>query len=67
MEMKRQNQSIEAKRLQAIGLATVVLLLSITSAAQNQQTGAPDRSRRTVLVSIPDRRLVVLQDGNVIA
>ena len=46
-------------------LAALVLAAVVPSFAQSSTNG--DRIQRTVLVSIPDRKLAVLEDGNVIA
>ena len=48
-------------------LALAVLALAIPSFAQVVQPSPTPRAKRTVLVSILDRKLAVLEDGNVIA
>ncbi len=53
-----------AKRLL---LALFILGLALPSVAQSAMPAASDRRNRVVLVSIPDRRLAVLDDGKVIA
>ena len=49
--------------------AAVVVALALTGSAVAQEAGSPEPSRikRTVLVSVPDRKLAVLEDGNVLA
>jgi len=63
--MDRRTRSIVPRQLLVLG--TLISLFAITSIAQIQQAGNAVRPRRTVLVSIPDRRLAVIEDGNVIA
>ena len=54
-------------------VATVVLTLTVSCLAQNSQSStptkvsAPQRTPRVVLVSITDRRLAVIENGNVLA
>jgi lipoprotein-anchoring transpeptidase ErfK/SrfK len=60
-------------RRQAGMIAIVVLTLSVSCLAQNDSSPTtakvlpPQRVRRVVLVSTADRRLAVLEDGNVLA
>jgi len=56
----------EAKRLGYL-LAMVTLSLTMRAEAQAAESSSRDRIRRIVLVSIPDRKLAVLEQGNVIA
>ncbi len=56
----------EAKRLGYL-LAIVTLSLAIRSEAQAVESNSRDRVRRVVLVSIPDRKLAVLEQEKVIA
>ncbi|PYX50930.1 MAG: L,D-transpeptidase [Acidobacteria bacterium] len=48
-------------------LAALVLTLAIPAFAQAPNAAAPERHQRVVLVSIPDRKLAVIEDGNVLA
>jgi len=45
----------------------VAILMALPALAQIPEGGAAERSSRTVVVSIPDRKLAVIADGNVIA
>jgi lipoprotein-anchoring transpeptidase ErfK/SrfK len=60
-------------RMTRWSVAVLVLAMSVSCLAQNSSTqNAPkksggQRARRTVLVSIPDRTLAVIEDGNVLA
>jgi len=56
----------EARRLGYL-LAMVTLSLAIRSEAQAAESKSRDRAKCVVLVSIPDRKLAVLEQGNVIA
>ena len=49
-------------------MGTVVLLLSVSAVAQTVSTSTadPSISKRVILVSIPDRKLALLEDGQVI-
>lgn len=47
-------------------LAALILTLTIPSIAQNARSASPE-AKRVVLVSIPDRKLAVIQDGDVTA
>jgi len=68
---QRRNRRVTTKRAQRFALAACTLLLAAPSLAQTALalTAKPgsDLARRIVLVSIPDRKLAVLEDGNVIA
>lgn len=55
-----------ACRAQTSILAAAILALAIPSFAQTADLAAPS-GERTVVVSIPDRKLAVLEDGTVIA
>jgi L,D-transpeptidase ErfK/SrfK len=48
-------------------ILALALAAAIPSFAQTAKPGGSDRIKRTVLVSIPDRKLAVLEDGGVIA
>ncbi|MFZ1141864.1 MAG: L,D-transpeptidase [Candidatus Sulfotelmatobacter sp.] len=63
--MERAASRIATKRTQGCIFA-VILALALPSLAQTAKP-APEHSTRIVLVSIPDRKLAVLEDGNVIA
>lgn len=60
--MSRKN---EAKCLGYL-LAMVTLSLAVRSAAQTAESSSRDRVRRVVLISIPDRKLAVLEQEKVI-
>jgi lipoprotein-anchoring transpeptidase ErfK/SrfK len=52
----------------ALGLVAVALTLAVAIPAWAQTEPSPrDLAKRTVLVSIPDRKLAVLEDGDVLA
>ncbi|MBZ5678768.1 MAG: L,D-transpeptidase [Acidobacteriia bacterium] len=63
--MKAANGNSAAKLI-ASGLIAV-LALALPAAAQKAGSAGQSRIKRTVLVSIADRKLAVLEDGNVIA
>jgi len=56
----------EAKRLRYL-LALLTLSLAARAEAQVVESSSRERIRRVVLVSIPDRKLAVMQQGKVIA
>ena len=56
----------ETKRLGYL-VAMVTLSLTMRAGAQALESASSDRIRRVVLVSIPDRKLAVLEQGKVIA
>ncbi len=62
--MERAASRIATKRKQGYIYAAIVAL-ALPSFAQTARP-TPDRSTRTVLVSLPDRKLAVIEDGNVI-
>jgi lipoprotein-anchoring transpeptidase ErfK/SrfK len=71
--MKPTSQTSTGRRL-ADGMVAVVFLamtlpcLGQSSSSQNaSDVSVPQRARRVVLVSIADRRLAVIEDGNVLA
>jgi hypothetical protein len=58
----------ETNRAQTLILAGFILTLAIPALSQTAaRPSTGDRSSRVVLVSIPDRKLAVIEDGNVIA
>ncbi len=65
--MSKRNGKLASKRTQRYILAALVLAAAIPSFAQNSNLTNSNRIQRTVLVSIPDRKLAVLEDGDVIA
>jgi lipoprotein-anchoring transpeptidase ErfK/SrfK len=73
--MERANQRQERRQRQAFLLAAITILAapSFAQSAPPQSSLTPPASpasepaRRVVLISIPDRKLAVLQDGNVLA
>jgi len=70
--MERARAKAEANRtkkyfLAALALALAIPLFAQASFAQTTPSAGDDRSRRVVLVSIPDRKLAVLENGDVIA
>lgn len=65
--MERTAGKMTTRRAQRLILALFTLALAIPSFAQTAKPAGPDRIRRVVLVSIADRKLAVIEDGNVIA
>lgn len=65
--MERAAGRTTTKRAQGLLLAVLTLGSTIPSLAQITKPAANDRVKRVVLVSIPDRKLAVVEDGNVIA
>jgi lipoprotein-anchoring transpeptidase ErfK/SrfK len=64
--MAQTNGRVAARRAQGCVVAVLALAVAVPSFAQaSKQAG--DRKKRTVVVSIPDRKLAVLEDGDVIA
>jgi lipoprotein-anchoring transpeptidase ErfK/SrfK len=53
--------------LATIALALIVAGLDSAAFGQTARSEGADRSRRVALISIPDRKLAVLEDGDVIA
>jgi L,D-transpeptidase ErfK/SrfK len=62
--MERLNGKATSKRVR--GLVLAGLVIALTAASLGQTASAP-RVKRIVLVSIPDRKLAVMEGGNVIA
>jgi lipoprotein-anchoring transpeptidase ErfK/SrfK len=48
-------------------LAALVLMFALPAVAQSKQSAMANRSKRTVLISIPDRKLALLAGNEVIA
>lgn len=48
-------------------ILAVVIILAIRSTAQTAERASAERSVRTVVISIPDRKLAVIADGSVMA
>lgn len=65
--MARLNGGMATKKVQRHILAVLVLAVTIPSVAQVAKPAVNSRVKHTVVVSIPDRKLAVLEDGNVIA
>lgn len=65
--MERTAGKMTTRRARRLILALFTLALAIPSFAQTAKPAGPDRIRRVVLVSIADRKLAVIEDGNVIA
>lgn len=71
--MKPVSKITASKRMTRRLIAVLVLAMSVSCLAQNSSSQnaakerAGQRARRIVLVSIPDRRLAVMEDGNVLA
>jgi lipoprotein-anchoring transpeptidase ErfK/SrfK len=61
------HRASEAKRVRSISILAVTVLLTIPSFAQDSKAVDHGRRERFVLVSIPDRKLVVVEDESVIA
>jgi len=55
------------KRATGWVLAAISLILTSSLAAQTSKGDPPSRAQRTVLVSVPDRKLAVLENGTVLA
>ena len=55
------------RTLTAVQILAMALWLATSAFAQVAQTPLNPRAKRTVLVSVLDRRLAVLEDGDVIA
>jgi lipoprotein-anchoring transpeptidase ErfK/SrfK len=51
----------------ALALAILNVVLAIPTYAQSTQPSADDLAKRVALVSIPDRKLAVIEDGEVLA
>ena len=49
------------------GILAVAVVLALRSMGQTAERNSGERSARTVMVSLPDRQLAVIADGNVIA
>jgi len=67
--MKRTESKSRIQRMSGVLTLAVVVALRTSAAAQGQPTSSvPESTRvqRNVLVSIPDRKLAVLEDGKVI-
>jgi lipoprotein-anchoring transpeptidase ErfK/SrfK len=65
-DMGRQAGAVTTKQTQTLILAVLILALAIPSVGQTVKP-ASDPVQRVVLVSIADRRLAVIENGNVIA
>jgi lipoprotein-anchoring transpeptidase ErfK/SrfK len=65
--MERQNGRAAAKQTSLILFSLFTLVFASSTVAQTATPAASDRAKRTVLVSVPDRKLAVIEDGNVIA
>jgi lipoprotein-anchoring transpeptidase ErfK/SrfK len=66
-DMERTAGREAGKWEQRLILALFSLGLAIPSFAQTAQAPGTDRISRVVVVSIPDRKLAVIEDGNIIA
>ena len=65
--MERTNGNPTTKRASGLLLGLLALTLAVPSFAQTATPVVTDRAKRVVLVSILDRKLAVLEDGDVIA
>src|SRR5690348_671778 len=65
--MAQPNGRAAARRGQGYILAVLALAVAVPAFAQASKPTSADRKKRTVVVSIPDRKLAVLEDGDVIA
>jgi lipoprotein-anchoring transpeptidase ErfK/SrfK len=54
-------------RAKAVALVLFTMLLAVPSFAQDARSESTARARRVVVVSIPDRKLAVVEQGDVIA
>src|ERR1700722_13481245 len=69
---QRHDKAAAARRTRTSVLVFVVtmlavLMFAVSLSAQSATTAASDRPKRTVLVSVLDRKLAVMEEGNVIA
>ena len=69
VEMKATENLAQAKMhpLATVALALIVAALDSAAFGQNARPASTDRSKRVALISIADRKLAVLEDGEVIA
>lgn len=65
--MAQPNGRAAARRAQGYILAVLALAVAVPAFAQASKPTSVDRKKRTVVVSILDRKLAVLEDGDVIA
>lgn len=65
--MARLSSGTATKQAQGYIVALLFLAAAVPSFAQIAKPTGSDRIRRVVVVSIPDRKLAVLEDGDVIA
>ena len=65
--MKRRNGKAAAKQTLVIVVSFLTLVFASSIVAQTSAPAASGRAKRTVLVSVPDRKLAVIEGGNVIA
>jgi lipoprotein-anchoring transpeptidase ErfK/SrfK len=65
--MRRENENRTARKVQNLVLVVIAVALTLPSFAQTAKTAISDHTKRTVLVSIPDRKLAVIEDGEVLA
>ena len=65
--MERQNSMTTAKQTLVIVFSFLTLVFASSMVAQTDTPATSSRAKRTVLVSVPDRKLAVIEDGNVIA
>jgi len=65
--MRQANGTTNAKRFPSWLLAGLTLALAIPAYAQGGEAAGGDDSGRIVLISIPDRKLAVIEDGEVLA
>lgn len=65
--MERVTGAMTTDWMRGLLLAALSLALVLPSAAQTAKPAGVDRVKRVVVVSIPDRKLAVLEDGEVIA
>lgn len=66
-DMERASGRAATKQVQGFLVAVLGLALAVPVVAQEAIPAVSARARRTVLVSIPDRKLAVIEDGTVIA
>jgi lipoprotein-anchoring transpeptidase ErfK/SrfK len=65
--MKAANQNSRARLIASALLAALALILAVPANAQESGVAGRGRARRIVLISIPDRKLAVLEDGDMVA
>src|ERR1017187_3859706 len=66
-DMERSAGKPTSKQAWRLILAVFTLALALSSIAQTAKPDGSDHVNRVVLVSIPDRKLAVIEDGKILA